>query len=96
MLVITGTESRRVLAYVDEKSARHIRQGIPVEIRSNDSPAKVVTAEVLKVGSAIEELPVRLRRNAVFPQSGLPVLAGAIPPGIFYPGESLRLKFTRQ
>lgn len=95
MLAITASESRRVLAYIDEVSARRIHAGTSVEIRSNDNPTKVVTTKVLKVGSAIEEFPVRFRRNAMMSQWGLPVLAGTIQPGIFYPGESLRLRFSR-
>jgi multidrug resistance efflux pump len=96
MLAITASESRRVLAYVDERAARLIDVGTEVEVRSLNNPALVVTTKVVKMGSAIEEFPIRLRSNAMFAQWGLPVLAGNIPADVFFPGEALQLKFTRQ
>jgi multidrug resistance efflux pump len=93
ILALSGTRSHRVLAYLDEASVERVRLGERVEIVSPYGRKSVVSARVLKLGGGIEEVPLRLCRNALFPQWGLPVLVGDIPTDIFVPGETLQVRF---
>jgi multidrug resistance efflux pump len=92
LLSITDARSERVLAYVDEGTARNIRIGDSVVVSSRDRPIRYASAKILRVNSKIEEFPIRLRRNPYLPQWGLSILVGNIPGDRFYPGEVLHLR----
>jgi len=95
LLSITASQSKRVVAYVDERAARDMEVGMPVEVSTRDYPRKVVTTQLLKVGAKIEEFPLRLRRNPVFSQWGVAALVGDVPADVFLPGEFVNLRFVR-
>ena len=92
VLTITGAGSNRVLAYVDERSARKFNVGDPVELHTRTHPVTVVEGEVLKVGGSVEPFPLRLQANPMMPQNGFAVLVGNLPEGAFRPGESLDIR----
>jgi len=92
LMSITDSQSERVLAYVDEQAAHSMQVGSGVEVSSRDRPKRIVTANILRVNSRIEEFPIRLRRNPLLPQWGLSILVGNIPAGVFYPGEVLNVR----
>lgn len=94
ILTIAGEESDRVLAYVSEKMALEVAVGTQVELISKRDPRQIVTCKVLRVGSGIEEFPLRLWRNPAIPEWGYCLLVGDIPGGLFLPGESVDLRFN--
>ena len=96
ILAITGSGSRRVLAYVDERAAGQIQPGSEVRLQSQGRPEKIVVARVASAGSAVEELPLSLRKIPILPEWGFPVLIDDIPQDVFLPGErlSVRIKMS--
>lgn len=95
VLAIAVPEASRVVAYIEEGSIRDVDVGTPVEVFSRQRPSTVVTAEVIRVGKTIEELPLHLRRNQGIVQWGLPVMVGGLPEGLFSPGEAVDVRFLR-
>jgi len=92
VLTITGAGGNRVLAYVDERSARRFAIGDEVELQSRNHPRTVVRGEVVKVGGHVEPFPLRLTPSPLMPQHGYPVVVGGLPENAFLPGESLDLR----
>ena len=95
LLTITPTESRRVLAYVDERSVREFQPGDPVEIHTRRSPKTVIQAKVVRVGTRVEELPIHLRRNAFVTEWGLPILLGELPEAALHAGEAVDVRLLK-
>ena len=93
VLAIAAESSRRVLAYVDERSAERVSVGAPVEVATRGYPRNVMRGQVVKVSAAIEEVPIRLRRNPLFSEWGLAILVGDIPSDALRPGQALDVRF---
>jgi len=92
ILVVAVGGSERVVAYLDERAVGTLAVGTPVTVSSRRAPGQVARAEVLKVGSQLEQCPQRLWRNPVVAQWGWPVLIGMVPRDTFYPGEMVDLR----
>ncbi len=95
VVMIAGAASTRVIAYVGESAARDLKPGSEVTIRSRRSPKHVAMAKVVKVGTQIEEMPLRLCRSPLMAEWGFPMLIGDVPAGTFLPGELLDLQIER-
>ena len=93
ILAMSSSRTSRVLTFVEERSIGRVRIGESVEIYSPHRARVVVHARVLKLGSRVEEVPLQLQRNALFPRWGVPVLLGGVPTDAFMPGEALEVQF---
>ncbi len=92
VLTISGEAGNRVLAYVDERTAKHFDVGDSVELLSKTHPRKIVTGEIVKVGAVVEPFPLRLQASPMMVQHGYAILVGGLPEGAFRPGEALDLQ----
>ncbi len=92
VMLISDTSSQRILAYVDQSSARKIKVDTEVEIHSRGYPTQIAQAKVVKVGSTIEEYPLALKGNSLMTRRGLPLLVTPLKADVFIPGEILDLR----
>ena len=93
VLAISAAGSERVLAYVDESTATRIAPGSEVSVASRRDPTLMAKARLVKLGSHVEQFPLRLQRNPRIPEWGLPILVGELPKDVFYPGEVVHVSF---
>jgi multidrug resistance efflux pump len=84
---VADPHSERIIAHLDEARAGRIRPGLEVRIRRRSDPVRVASAEVLRVGPAVDQTPIRLWRDARRPEWGLPILIGSLPDVSLLPGE---------
>jgi len=80
--ILTVAESRatEVVAYAREDQVDEIRAGVMVELIKNSEPKpKIAQSQVISVGSAVVQKPVRLWRNPNIPEWGRPFLV-KVPP----------------
>jgi multidrug resistance efflux pump len=94
LLVIQNNHAKRVMAYVDEDAARTIRSGTEVVLRSKSRPNVFVTAQVLRAGSGLEELPRRIWSTPLIAEWGFPVLISRFTKNVFLPNETVHVRFN--
>lgn len=92
IFTIVGTGPNRVMAYVHEQAALAFAVGDTVELHSRTHPSTVARGKILKIGSQIEPLPLRLQFSKVLLQHGFQILVGELPENTYRPGETLDLQ----
>ncbi|HIJ65946.1 MAG TPA: HlyD family efflux transporter periplasmic adaptor subunit [Candidatus Hydrogenedentes bacterium] len=93
VLTIASPDSQRVLAYIPEHSLRAVEVGAVAEVYSRRKAGPAVRGSVLRVDGKVEAMPMALWRNQAVSERGLSILVGGIPPGRFFPGEALDVRF---
>ena len=88
--------SANVVAYINEKSAYRIPVGTHVNMTSHYRPRVSADAQIIRVGSQIEPIPVRLQFNPTVPEYGIPVVLEISQDQnpAFYPGEYVHVSLN--
>lgn len=94
VLAIADPKSTRVVAHIPEGSGHlDVRVGDRVQLQRRTSPTQVLEAQVLRVGPAVEEIPLQGRRNPNLVEWGRPVLIAATGGNLdLYPGETIEVR----
>jgi multidrug resistance efflux pump len=92
IFTIVGAGPNRVMAYVHEQAALSFAVGDAVELHSRTHPSTVARGKILKIGTQIEPLPLRLQFSKVLLQHGFQILVGELPENTYRPGETLDLQ----
>jgi len=92
IISITQASPREIIAYSSPDADKAPEVGQRVELVKTNSPAQIASAEIIKVGPAIVEMPVRLRHNPNLEQWGKPFLI-EIPRNMdMMPGEVIGIR----
>ncbi len=95
VLSVAAGRSQTVVAYLREGQRLDVQPGMPVTVRPRLGRHPGVPAEVARVGSHIEPIPVHQLRTPEALEWGLPVTI-LLPPGnTLTPGELVDLNFRR-
>jgi multidrug resistance efflux pump len=94
LLMVSDPASRRVLAYLHEGTSTLPNTGDVVEVVARRLPKQVMTAEVVRVGLRVEEMPPHLWSNPMMVQRGIPLLVGNLSANHLLPGEVVDLRFS--
>ncbi len=83
ILTVVASHPADVVAYVTAGEAEHIRTGTPSELEMLrfPRPSERIGSQVINIGPAVVQLPVRLWRNPAVPEWGCPIRL-SIPTGI--------------
>ncbi|MBN2492253.1 MAG: HlyD family efflux transporter periplasmic adaptor subunit [Planctomycetes bacterium] len=96
ILLIADPRTTRVVAHIPERT-RHldIRPGDTVELVRRRTPVEVLEAKVIRVGPAVEEIPIQERRNPTLVEWGRPVLIAASELELC-PGETVDVRIPKR
>jgi len=94
VMSIADPRTTRVVAYIPEGDGHlDVRVGDRVHLQRRTSPVQMLEAKVLRVGPAVEEIPIQGRRNPNLVEWGRPVLIAATTPALdLYPGETVDVR----
>ena len=93
ILTISDHEVTEILAFLDEKDRRNVKEKSSVLVSSLSRPEKVAESFVVRLGNGFEMLPERLWRQPATPQYGRAVVIAAVPELELLPGELINVRF---
>ncbi len=72
ILSIIESQPSEIIGYVMETQVNRVQEGMEVELIKVSEPAQIARSRITYVGPAVEQMPMRWRRNPNIPQWGRP------------------------
>lgn len=72
ILSVIESQPSEIIGYVTETQANRIQEGMEIELVKVGEPAQIARSRITHVGPAVEQMPMRWRRNPNIPQWGRP------------------------